>query len=248
MTVYGLIGKPLTHSFSQRWFTELFRRDELPFHRYELFPIASIDELPALLHGTPGLSGLNVTIPYKQSVMPLLDAIDPLAAAVGAVNTIAIRHGRTTGYNTDVEGFRDTLLPLLQGSKPRALVLGTGGASRAVAFVLREQGIKFRMVSRSPERGDLTWEMLDPIVVKVCTLIINTTPLGMYPAVQEAPPLPYASIGPKHVLVDLVYNPEETRFMSEGRAQGATVVNGMRMLEAQAQAAWRIWQDSAGAD
>jgi len=175
-------------------------------------------------------------------VMPLLDSIDPLAAAVGAVNTISFRNGRSTGHNTDVEGFRSTLLPLLKGTKPRALVLGTGGASRAVAFVLREQGIKFRIVSRSAERGDLTWDMLDPIVAKVCTLIINTTPLGMYPDVEAAPPLPYEAIGPKHVLIDLVYNPEETEFMRLGKANGATVVNGMRMLEAQAEAAWRIWR------
>jgi len=244
MRVYGLIGTPLSHSFSQRWFTTLFQEQNLPFHRYDLFPLESIADYPALLRDTPGLAGLNVTIPYKQSVMASLDAIDPLAAAVGAVNTIAIQNGRTTGYNTDVEGFRSTLLPLLNGTKPRALVLGTGGASRAVAFVLREQGIKFRMVSRSPERGDLTWEMVDPIVVKVCTLIINTTPLGMYPAAEAAPPLPYEAIGPKHILIDLVYNPEVTRFMRLGKERGATVINGMRMLEAQAEAAWRIWKGS----
>jgi shikimate dehydrogenase len=245
MTVYGLIGTPLSHSFSQRWFTALFKEQALPYHRYDLFPLGSIQDYPTLLRETPGLAGLNVTIPYKQSVMPLLDAIDPLAAAVGAVNTIAIRDGRTTGYNTDVEGFRNTLLPLLNGTKPRALVLGTGGASRAVAFVLREQGIKFRMVSRSPERGDLTWDLLDPIVAKVCTLIINTTPLGMYPEVDAAPPLPYDAIGPKHVLIDLVYNPEETLFMRLGKEKGATVVNGMRMLEAQAEAAWRVWRGTS---
>ncbi len=228
MKRFGLIGKPLTHSFSQRWFTELFAREGLDQHRYDLLPLDSVEDFPRLL--------------YKQSVIPFLDAIDPLAAAVGAVNTISIRDGKTTGYNTDVEGFRSTLIPLLDGKKPRALVLGTGGASRAVAFVLRELGIKFRMVSRSPERGDLTWNMLDPIVVKVCTLIINTTPLGMYPDVNTAPLLPYEAIGKGHVLIDLVYNPEQTHFMELGKAKGATVVNGMRMLEAQAEAAWRIWQ------
>jgi shikimate dehydrogenase len=242
MKVFGLIGKPLSHSFSQRWFTERFERDGLMDHRYDLFPLNSIDEFAKLVHGTPGLAGLNVTIPYKQTVMPLLEAIDPLAAAVGAVNTIAIRDGRTIGFNTDVEGFRSTLLPLLDGAKPRALVLGTGGASRAVAYVLRELGIKFRMVSRSPERGDLTWEQLDPIVTKVCTLIINTTPLGTYPEVEETPPLPYWTIGRGHILVDLVYNPAETRFMRHGREHGARVVNGLNMLEAQAEAAWRIWR------
>jgi shikimate dehydrogenase len=243
MKRFGLIGDPLSHSFSQRWFTELFKKEGLKDHRYDLYPLPSIEDYQALLREVPGLVGLNVTIPYKQAVMPLLDAIDPLAAAVGAVNTIAFRDGRSTGYNTDVEGFRSTLLPLLDGRKPRALLLGTGGASRAVAFVLREQGIKFRMISRSPERGDLTWEMVDSTVTKVCTLIINCTPLGMYPNVNEAPPLPYASIGPGHVLVDLVYNPEETLFMRKGSENGATVVNGLRMLEAQAEAAWRIWNE-----
>lgn len=246
MTVYGLIGKPLSHSFSQRWFTELFVRESLPFHRYELFPLEHINAFPSLLRDTPGLAGLNVTIPFKQAVIPFLDEVDPLAAAVGAVNTISIRNGRTVGHNTDVEGFRNTLVPLLNGDRPRALVLGTGGASRAVAFVLRELGIKFRMVSRSPERGDLTWDQVDPIVTKVCTLIVNTTPLGMYPEVDTAPPLAYEAIGPKHILVDLVYNPEETLFMRLGAAHGATVVNGMRMLEGQAEAAWRIWQEAAG--
>lgn len=242
MKRFGLIGKPLTHSFSQRWFTELFEREGLEQHRYDLMTLESVEDFPRLLRETPGLVGLNVTIPHKQSIIPYLDAMDPLAAAVGAVNTISIRDGKTTGYNTDVEGFRSTLIPLLDGKKPRALVLGTGGASRAVAFVLRELGIKFRMVSRSPERGDLTWNMLDPIVVKVCTLIVNTTPLGMYPDVNTAPLLPYDAIGKAHILVDLVYNPERTHFMELGKTKGATVVNGMRMLEAQAEAAWRIWQ------
>jgi len=241
MKIFGLIGKPLSHSFSQRWFTAKFEREGIPFHRYELFPLDDIGELPALLRDTPGLAGLNVTIPYKREVMPMLDRIDPLAAAVGAVNTIALRDGRTTGHNTDVEGFRDTLRPLLRGTRPRALVLGSGGASRAVAYVLRELGVRFRVVSRDRERGDLTWNMVDETVTKVCTLIVNTTPLGMSPATDTRPELPYDAIGPRHILVDLVYNPEETLFLKEGKARGATTANGMRMLEAQAEAAWRIW-------
>ncbi|MCW5898261.1 MAG: shikimate dehydrogenase [Flavobacteriales bacterium] len=242
MKVFGLIGKPLSHSQSQRLFAAFFKREGLAFHRYDLFPLDDIAAFPELLRDTPGLTGLNVTIPYKQAVMPLLDAIDPLAAAVGAVNTITIRDGRTTGHNTDVEGFRATLSPLIGETRPRALVLGSGGASRAVAYVLREAGIRFRVVSRSRERGDLTWDLLDPTVVKVCTLIINTTPLGMAPQVDQAPPLPYEAIGPKHVLIDLVYNPAETLFLREGSARGARTANGMRMLEAQAMAAWKLWQ------
>ncbi len=241
MKRYGLIGTALSHSFSQQWFTEKFRREGLDDHRYDLFELDRVEALPALLAGTPGLVGLNVTIPFKQSVIPLLDSVDPMAAAVGAVNTIAIHHGRTTGHNTDVEGFRSTLFPLLHGTTPRALVLGTGGASRAVVFVLRELGIKFRMVSRSRDRGDLTWEQLDPAIVNVCTLIINTTPMGMYPAVDGLPPMPYEALGPKHLLIDLVYNPERTRFLEEGAARGAMITNGLKMLHAQAEASWRVW-------
>jgi len=239
---YGLIGKPLSHSFSQRYFTAKFEREGLADHRYDPFELDAIEELPGLLRHTPGLVGLNVTIPFKRSVIPLLDAIDPLAAAVGAVNTISIRDGRTMGHNTDVEGFRNTLLPLLKGKKPRTIVLGSGGASRAVVCVLKELGIRFRVVSRSRERGDLTWDLLDPIVLSVCPLIINTTPLGMFPDVDGKPMLPYEAIGPRHMLIDLVYNPEETAFLREGRSRGAGTTNGMRMLEAQAQASWRIWQ------
>lgn len=242
MTRFGLIGKPLSHSFSQRYFTEKFQREGLADHRYDLFEIDHAEELRPLIARTPGLQGLNITIPYKQTVMPLLDAVDPLAAAVGAVNTIRIgADGRLTGHNTDVEGFRATLVPLLKGRKPRALVLGSGGASRAVAFVLREQGIKFRVVSRSRERGDMTYDLLEPIVVDVCTLIVNTTPLGMHPSVEELPPLPYEAIGPRHVLIDLVYNPARTAFLREGAQRGATTANGLAMLHAQAEASWRIW-------
>ncbi len=241
MKHFGLIGKPLSHSFSQRWFTEKFEREGLTDHRYLPYELERIDELPELLKGKKGLIGLNVTIPYKQTVIPFLDAVDPMAAAVGAVNTIHLVDGRATGYNTDVHGFRSTLLPLLDGKKPRALVLGSGGASRAVAFVLRELGIKFRVVSRSRERGDLTWDLLEPIMVSVSPLIINTTPLGMYPSVNSCPDLPYDAIGEKHVLIDLVYNPEETLFLRNGRERGAHTANGMGMLEAQAEASWRIW-------
>jgi shikimate dehydrogenase len=247
---YGLIGRSLEHSFSQRYFTDKFQREGRTEDRYDAFELADIDAFPALLKETPGLVGLNVTIPYKQAVIPHLSGLDPVAAAVGAVNTIAIHaDGRTTGHNTDVEGFRATLLPMLEqlakrdtDIKPRALVLGNGGASRAVAFVLREAGIRFRIVSRDRTMGDLTWEQLDRTVVGVCPLIINATPLGTFPKVDEAPPLPYTAIGPEHLLIDLVYNPEETLFLKRGKERGATTSNGLTMLHTQAEAAWRIWQ------
>lgn len=250
MARYGLIGRPLGHSFSQRYFTEKFAREGRAQDRYDLFELAAIGELPSLLRDTPGLRGLNVTIPHKRAVMPLLTRLDPVAAAVGAVNTIVVHDdGSTTGHNTDVEGFRVTLAPFLDrlverdsDIKPRALVLGSGGASRAVAYVLREAGIRFRVVSRDRERGDLTWDLLDRTVVGVCPLIINATPLGMFPEVDAAPPLPYNALKPGHVLIDLVYNPEETLFLRMGRAQGTATANGLAMLHAQAEAAWRIWQ------
>ena len=244
MRIYGLIGKPLSHSFSQRWFSEKFSREQLTDHKYELFQLDDATGLKSLLRDNCDLAGLNVTIPYKKDVIPLLDEIDPLAAAVGAVNTICLKSGRTIGHNTDVIGFKSTLLPLLNGEKPRALVLGSGGASRAVVYVLKELGIRFRVVSRSRERGDLTWDLLDPTVIKVCPLIINTTPLGMAPAIEECPLLPYDAIGTKHTLIDLVYNPEETVFLRKGRERGARTMNGMRMLEAQAEASWKIWNEA----
>jgi len=238
---YGLIGKHLSHSFSQRYFTEKFAEAGLADHRYDPFELENIEALPALIAETPGLLGLNVTIPYKQAVMPLLHALDPTAAAVGAVNTIRIDGNGLTGYNTDVEGFRATLLPMLQGAKPRTLVLGSGGASRAVVYVLKELGIKFRVVSRSRETGDITWDLLDPSLVNVCTLIINTTPLGMFPEVDGIPPMPMSAIGPKHCVLDLVYNPEQTRFLHAAEGRGARTANGLTMLHAQAEASWRIW-------
>lgn len=241
MKRFGLIGKPLSHSFSQRWFTEKFEREGLSDHRYDTFELDSIEAFPDLIGTTKGLVGLNVTVPYKQTVVPFLDAVDPMAAAVGAVNTIHVVNGRTTGYNTDVHGFRSTLLPLLNGKKPRALVLGSGGASRAVAFVLRELGIRFRVVSRTREKGDLTWDLLDPILIEVSPLIVNTTPLGMHPMVEAAPALPYSAIGEKHVVIDLIYNPAETLFLKKARSRGAAAANGMHMLHTQAEESWGIW-------
>lgn len=241
MARYGLIGRHLSHSFSQRYFTEKFTREGLSDHSYDLFELERIDQLSDLIAETPGLVGLNVTIPYKQAVIPHLDAVDPVAAAVGAVNTIRLHEGRLTGHNTDVEGFRSTLLPMIGSTRPRALVLGSGGASRAVVFVLRELGIKFRVVSRSRETGDLTWDQLDPALVGVCPLIINTTPLGMYPEVDGIPAVPMAAVGPRHMLIDLIYNPEMTRFLYAGEANGARTSNGLAMLHAQAEAAWGVW-------
>ena len=243
MIRYGLIGYPLSHSFSQHYFTEKFKQLGLTDHRYDLFPLRSIDDLTELVRDTRGLAGLNVTIPYKRSIMPLVHVLDPKAAAVGAVNTVVLTGGRTQGYNTDVDGFRSTLLPLIGTERPRALVLGSGGACRAVVFVLRELGIRFRVVSRSRETGDLTWDMLEPTVIKVCPLIINTTPVGMAPHTEAMPPIDYSCLREGQLLFDLIYNPPVTAFLSRGEEHGCITVNGEEMFLIQAGLAWEIWND-----
>ncbi|RMF20527.1 MAG: shikimate dehydrogenase [Bacteroidetes bacterium] len=241
--LFGLIGFPLSHSFSKKYFAEKFAREGLVHCAYELFPLERIEDFPALLRRYPELAGLNVTIPHKTAVIPYLDELDEEAAQVGAVNTIAIREGHTRGYNTDVYGFRQSLLEFLPRPQGRgALVLGTGGAARAVAHVLRQLGLAFRFVSRSPGKDRLTYEALRPEHLKTADLIVNTTPLGMSPNVDSCPALPWEAIGPQHYLYDLVYNPAQTRFLQRGAQQGAHTLNGLRMLHLQAEKAWEIWK------
>ena len=244
--LYGLIGYPLSHSFSKRYFNEKFRREGLESYYYELFPLEKIEALPALLKAHPNLRGLNVTIPYKQQVMSYLDKLEEGAASVGAVNTIKIREGRLTGYNTDVYGFERSLRQFLKDKEGaiaglQALVLGTGGASKAVAYVLQKMGIPFQLVSRNNKPEILTYQKLNETLMQDHRLIINTTPLGMLPKVETYPEIPFQHIGPQHLLYDLVYNPEETTFMARGRQQGAAVHNGLAMLHLQAEKAWEIW-------
>ena len=238
--LYGLIGYPLTHSFSPDFFNRKFNEEGIDA-LYKAFPIASIEEFPALLTQEPTLRGVNVTIPYKESVLSCLDEIDEVASLIGAVNCIIIKNGKTKGYNTDVIGFENSLVPLLHPVHGHALVLGTGGASRAVKHVLSKLHIPFQMVSRTKAAGVITYEELTPEMVADHKLIINTTPLGMYPAIDGCPLLPYASIGVGHLLYDLIYNPEETLFLSKGKANGAGIKNGLEMLHLQALTAWDIW-------
>jgi shikimate dehydrogenase len=244
--LYGLIGYPLSHSFSKRYFTEKFEREGLSEQfRYELFPLPSIEALPDLLASHPELAGFNVTIPYKQAVMAYLHQSSPAAARIGAVNTVKVDNGRLYGHNTDVVGFEESLRETLAraAQQPaRALVLGTGGSSRAVRWVLEYMGIEPLSVSRQPESGQLTYDALNAEVLARYPLIVNTTPLGMSPKVHECPPLPYEALNSANILFDLVYNPEETLFLRHGKSQGATVQNGLPMLYGQAEAAWRIWQ------
>ncbi len=244
--LFGLIGYPLSHSFSKRYFTEKFRKAGIDDARYELFPIAEIENLPALLGQYPNLAGLNVTIPYKQAVLPFLDRLDKGAAAVGAVNTIHFDSGERVGYNTDVVGFERSLLAWIGEERHRAdgfraLVLGTGGAAKAVGYVLRQLGIPYHLVSRRSGPGRLAYPEVSGTVLKAHPLVINTTPLGMAPKTAGCPDLPYSALGAQHFLYDLVYNPEMTTFMKRGLAQGARVKNGLDMLYGQAEQAWSIW-------
>ncbi|MEM1322455.1 MAG: shikimate dehydrogenase [Bacteroidota bacterium] len=243
---FGLIGYPLSHSFSKRYFNEKFEQEGLSNHHYELFPLARIEELPELLTAQPNLVGLNVTIPYKQLVLPFLDEIEEGAAAVGAVNTIHLTEGKLKGYNTDVYGFQLSLehfVAAQERERPeRALILGTGGAARAVAWVLEQLNIDFDYVSRDPQKAALTYKMLDHRHLEQVQLIINTTPLGMAPNVEQSPAIPYSLLGPQHLLYDLVYNPQKTVFLSRGESQGCSIINGLEMLHLQAEKAWEIWQ------
>lgn len=244
MRRFGVIGRPLVHSASAAYFTEKFAREGLADHVYERFELSSIAELPALL-ATPDLCGLNVTIPYKREVIGLMDELSFEARAIGAVNCIR-RHadGRLSGHNTDIVGLRTALDELLGGDQPEeALILGTGGASQAVQYALAERGIPYSLVSRDAAKGNFTYDNLPCEVVERSRLVVNASPVGTYPAVDEAPRIPYAYLTPAHFLLDLVYNPPLTQFLDYGRQRGARTQNGLTMFRAQAEESWRIWND-----
>ncbi|MDO6432147.1 shikimate dehydrogenase [Flavitalea sp. BT771] len=244
MRIFGLIGFPLSHSFSQKYFTEKFRQLGITDCRYDLYPIEDIAELRTVLRN-PGLCGLNVTIPYKQAVLPFLHEKDAVVAAIDACNCIRIVDGVLRGYNTDTVGFEASLVRKLQPHHDRALILGTGGASKAVEYVLRKLGIDYLYVSRNVGYGVLRYEEVTADILRRHKLVINTTPLGMYPKVDECPSLPYEVIGPEHFLFDLVYNPARTLFLRRGEERGALVENGYDMLIGQAEESWRIWTASS---
>lgn len=245
--LYGLIGKKLSHSFSKNYFTKKFENEGLKDHAYELFELPDIDSLPDLLDQKPQLKGLNVTIPYKEEVLPFLNHIDHAAKGVGAVNTIKVRDRKLTGFNTDVDGFKTSLLETLPSSDTpkNALVLGTGGASKAVQFVLGQLNIHYKVISRKKTETFLSYDDINaaPELFESHRLIINTTPLGMYPAIDQKPPLPYHLATENHIFFDLVYNPDVTAFLNEGARYGAKIKNGLDMLHYQAEYAWRIWND-----
>ena len=244
MKKYGLIGYPLGQSFSQKHFTEKFKNEDINAE-YLNFEIDSIGEFPEIIEDNEDIVGLNVTIPYKEKVMSFVDELDEEAEKVGAINTIRIntKHGKTclTGYNTDVYGFEISLKPFLETHHTKALILGTGGASKAVKFVLKKLGIEFKMVSRNPKTGSFTYNDITEDIMSEYKLIINSTPLGMFPNIENCPKLPYNAVTPQHLFYDLIYNPAETKFLEKAKANGATIVNGQEMLIKQAEKAWEIW-------
>jgi len=242
MRQFGLIGKSLSHSFSKQYFEQKFGKEGITDASYSLFELVEIGEFTALVQEHQ-LSGLNVTIPYKEAILPYLDEIDEEAKAIGAVNTIQFTESGLKGFNTDVIGFRNSIKPFLENIHTRALILGTGGAAKAVAYVLENLGIKITYVSRNPKaENELSYADINSFVMKHHLLIVNTTPIGTFPNITEAPELPYEYLTEQHFLYDLVYNPTETQFLQHAKAADAIAINGEQMLKIQAEEAWKVWE------
>lgn len=243
MIHYGLIGKSLKHSFSKSYFEKKFKAEGLEGYAYQNYELDTIDQLPALLADAQELKGLNVTIPYKESVIPFLDALSPEAREIGAVNCIKIEQGTLTGHNTDAYGFAQSIKPFLDVNHQRALILGTGGAAKAVSYALKKVGVDVFFASASGKKAGniLHYSEINDRVMGSFGLIINTTPLGMLPHENECPALPYPMFTPEHLAYDLIYNPEETLFLKQAKAYGAVTMNGLSMLKLQAEKSWEIW-------
>ena len=240
---YGLIGYPLSHSFSKKYFEDKFQKLQLTDCSYTTFPLENINQFPALLKKEKGLLGLSVTTPHKETVIPFLDELDKTAKEISAVNCIKITNGKLKGYNTDAFGFRQSLRPFLDTNHTKALVFGTGGVSKAIAYVLKNLGINYRYVSRNKREDSFTYEELNPEIISACKLLVNCTPVGMLPNSDSYLPLPYSAIIPQHLVYDLIYNPAETLFLKKAKEQGALISNGYNMLCFQADEAWRIWNE-----
>lgn len=242
--LFGLVGKNISYSFSKGYFANKFEKQGLTNCNYVNFDIKSIKDFLKIIHQNKfELKGANVTIPYKEEIIPFLDKVSKSANKIGAVNTIKItKKGFLKGYNTDVFGFENAIKPLLNKHHKRALILGTGGASKAVAFVLKRNKIKYKFVSRNPKiKKEISYKDLDEVFINRYKIIINCTPLGTHPNIKESPNIPYKFLTSKHLLFDLIYNPAETSFLSKGKEQGATIKNGLEMLELQAEKSWEIW-------
>lgn len=242
MNTYGLLGRNIGYSFSRNYFSIKFKNEQLP-HTYQNFDIQQIEDFETIL-GNKKIHGINVTIPYKEEVIPYLDELDPIAKEIGAVNVIKFDKDRKTkGYNSDYYGFTESLKPLLNQTVKKALILGTGGASKAIAYALKKLDITHTFVSRNPDKNQLSYADLTEDILQEFKLIINCTPIGTHPHIENHPAIPYEFLGEKHVLYDLIYNPEETVFMKKGKEKGATVINGLRMLVLQAEKSWEIWNE-----
>lgn len=243
MKTYGLVGETLSYSFSEEYFTQKFIKEGIQDCEYKSFEIPNIAEFTSLLQQQPNLKGLNVTIPYKESIIPFLDQVDPVAAKINAVNTITISNdGKLTGYNTDVIGFRNSIKPFLDPNHSRALIFGTGGASKAIAYVLKTLDIPFYFVSRNPQNDkEISYQDLDKSSIASFRFLINCTPLGTFPDIEEIIPIDLDGIGDKHLIYDLVYNPSESKLLKEAKDRGAITVNGLSMLRIQAEESWKIW-------
>ncbi|WP_285009998.1 shikimate dehydrogenase family protein [Pedobacter faecalis] len=245
MRKFGLIGFPLSHSFSKKFFTEKFQKEQIAGCSYELYPIREIGMLPALLAENTTLEGINVTIPYKLDVMPFLTEVDEAALEIGAVNCISVDRCADAlflkGYNTDAYGFEQSLLPLLEHHHRKALIFGDGGAAKAVKYVLKKLKIPFLVVSRRLSDKTIPYEQLNPVLLAEYTVLINTTPLGMSPDYETYPLFPYEALTPEHLAYDLVYNPEETTFLRKVRERSGKTKNGLEMLYLQAERSWHIW-------
>ncbi|WP_462254430.1 shikimate dehydrogenase family protein [Ferruginibacter sp.] len=244
MKVYGIIGYPLGHSFSQKYFTEKFVTEGINDCNYKIFAIKSVDGLKDVLIQNPDLNGFNITIPHKQSILSLLDDTTKLPQNLHACNCVKIVNGKFIGFNTDVIGFEETLLSQLKSHHTHALILGNGGAAEAVKFVLNKLNIQYKVVSRKLHDGsDLTYADINEKIIREHLLIINTTPLGTFPNVDECPAIPYQYLTAQHFLYDLVYNPPKTLFLKKGEEQGTAIKNGYDMLMIQAEESWRIWNE-----
>ncbi|MFC6858867.1 shikimate dehydrogenase family protein [Zunongwangia atlantica] len=241
MKKFGLLGKNISYSFSRKYFNEKFEKEKINAE-YVNFDIPEITDFPLIITKNPTLSGMNVTIPYKLEVMKFLEDLSEDAKAIEAVNVIKFENGgKLIGHNTDFIGFRDSLKPHLRPQHTHALILGTGGASKAVAYALKTLGISYKFVSRSPLEDQFSYSDLNEEIIQKYSLIINTTPLGTFPDIENCPDIPYQFITKNHLVFDLIYNPSETKFMSNSKKGGATAINGNKMLQLQAEAAWLIW-------
>lgn len=243
--LYALLGKNISYSFSKNYFSEKFKQEKIDNCEYVNFDITNIDLLPSILKANPNLKGMNVTIPYKEKIIPFLNEIDPIAQEIGAVNTISIdENKKLKGYNTDYYGFWNSIKKHLNHTHKHALILGTGGASKAIAYALKQAQIEYKFVSRSPKTEEIHYEKLTKSIFEKYNIIINCTPLGTYPNIEDYPKIPYEFLTKNHILFDLIYNPKCSKFLQKGKKMEAKTINGEEMLILQAEKSWKIWNNS----